>query len=215
MAVFRNTTDGQYALVSYKALYSRFNGSDAWQQVGLTPTPRMFLSSKLKSDNSNACQIVRSPYSRVVSAFMDKFRKQPNRLHEPGFQWQGCHYHVLSMMGVKKNISDTEIQDLFLNWSFDEFIELLPAGYKKDVHFQPQYWTARINVLKNRWVTWPGRRIIRIEDTDELNAVPGIDFSVRSNTTFNIKRDFELEDKHKRIICSLYKKDFQLGGYDA
>ena len=213
MPVFRNSKERIYALVSYKVLYSKFRGAENWQELGLCPTPRLLARSILKDRAICTLFVVRSPYGRVVSCFLDKFRKQPTRINEPVFEWQACHEVMYDYCGICATDSHAEKASKFRRLTFDNFIDILPAIYMRDPHFQPQSWSRRLYVGHAKAFNWPNCRIVKMEHSDELSRVPDIDWSVRANSTSHIEPDFCVTEKHKSAIRQVYKEDFQLGGY--
>ena len=213
MAVFYNSDDNAYALVSYKSLYSRFTAADTWQELAVDATPRTLARAVLRGALRRTWLLTRSPYDRTVSAFMDKFRKQPKRIDQPDFEWQHCHRIFWPLLGLSGQNTDCEIAERFLHFTFDEFINALPDIYTRDGHFRPQYLSGRLLAGQTQWLPWPACRVIRIEDESALATVPGIDFSVRTNTTGHLSKDFTLNDHHRSVIQKLYRPDFKLGGY--
>ncbi len=213
MAVFQHHHSGTYAFVSFKALYSRFTAAPDWAELGVDPTYRHLLRALISGNLRKSFHLLRCPYKRIVSCFMDKYRKQPTRIHVDGFEWQHCHSIFFPHLSIQTGASNEEIAQRFLQFSFDQFIDLLPSVYHRDGHFKPQYWTNRLLVGGRNLIPWPCCTTIRIEDPEALSQIPGIDFSVKTNTTGHIDRDFELNDRHKDVIHRLYQKDFQLGGY--
>jgi hypothetical protein len=213
MPVFRNVRRSVYALISYKVLYSKFAHAPQWQSLGDLLTPRIMARALIKDRPQKVLMVMRSPYDRAISCFMDKFRKQPTRIDEPNFEWQSCHRLMFPYAGITSGARSQLIADQFLAWTFDEFIEALSFEYRHDAHFHPQSWTRAIHVFGRTLFYWPGCEIVRLENSEELGQIPDIDWSVRSNATGHLTPDFELEEKHKAVIRTLYRSDFRLGGY--
>jgi hypothetical protein len=213
MPVFINADKRMYALISYKVLYSKFSGAPGWQEMGLYPTPRMYAKSLLKDRSCNTFFVVRSPYERTASCFMDKFRKQPLRITEPKFHWQYCHKLIYPYCGLTDSDTDLTIAERFLQFSFNDFLDLLPSVYMHDVHYQPQIWSLKLHIGGKRTFSWPGCTILKVEDSESLHQIPDIDFSVRSNYTTHLTRDFEITRGNKAVIQKLYEKDFLIGDY--
>lgn len=203
-----------YALVSYKVLYSKFTGAKNWEEIGLRPTFKIYLKHLLKDRSLKTFFVVRSPYERTISCFMDKFRKQPARVKEPGFQWQACHKLIYPYCGISEGDSDKVKADRFLQFSFDDFLEILPDIYTFDGHYQPQWWSNNVRIFNRKIFSWTGCTIIKMEDKDALCQIQDIDFSVRANFTNHLNRGFELTERNRKIIQNLYEKDFFIGGYD-
>jgi hypothetical protein len=213
MPIFRNIDKRIYALVSYKVLYSKFADAAGWKEMGLYPTPRMYARSLLKDRLCKTFFVVRSPYERIASCFMDKFRKQPMRIDEPHFQWQACHKLIYPYCGLSDRDRDGTIADRFLHFSFTDFLEVLPEVYEHDGHYQPQLWSFKIWIRNRRTFSWPGGTILKVEDTESLHQIPDIDFSVRANFTNHLTRDFEITGANKAVIQRLYEEDFLIGDY--
>ena len=116
MPVFRNETRNLYALVSYKSLYSKFSQAPEWQELGLYPTPRLVGKAFLKDNTLSTFIPIRSPFSRTVSCFTDKFRKQPTRIYEPRFELQACHnWPTCTVIRIEDTDALAEIPDI--DWS--------------------------------------------------------------------------------------------------
>lgn len=213
MPVFRNESRNVYSLVSYKALYSKFFHATEWKELGLDPTPRLLAKAIVRDHSQTTFFPVRSPFARVVSCFMDKFRKQPLRINEQGFYWQACHKLLFRCCVISDNARDEEIAAKFLDFSFDEFIQELPVIYRLDGHFQLQSWSRKVLIGDSRWVNWPNCMVIKVEDSNDLHQIPGIDWAVKTNATDHIERDFDLLEKHKEVIRKLYRDDFKIGAY--
>lgn len=218
MPIFRYMEPGkptQYALVSYKGLYSLFKSSGSWQFIDSYANPRLLLHALLRERGFQTWLVVRNPYKRIVSCFKDKYRKQPTRIHEPNFVWQDCHDIVFEREQVSQSASDEIKAAALLAFSFEDFIKLLPTIYGQDAHFHPQMWLTRLQWSDHRIGRWPNIRVVRMEDSETLSEIPGIDLSHEANATGHIRTDFEWNDKTRDIIRSLYRDDFALGGYDA
>ena len=180
-----------YALVSYKAMYSKFSSAREWKEIAPNPTPRLLAKATIRDRSKATYFVIRSPHKRTVSCFMDKFRKQPTRINEPGFEWQACHKLLYPICAISRTASNEEIASRFLDFSFDEFIEVLLQVYRLDGHFQPQSWTRKLIFGRNRLLNWPNCKLIRMEDADALQLIPGIDWTVKTNVTEHIKQDFD------------------------
>ncbi|WP_309396900.1 sulfotransferase family 2 domain-containing protein [Cerasicoccus maritimus] len=213
--VNRNTDPVCYALVSYKCLYSKFSGSEDWRGVSEYFTPRLLLHKLVRTPGAKLLIVMRNPYERTVSCFKDKYRKQPTRIHEANFEWQYCHDLVFQQIGVRLDASDEEKAAALLELSFQRFMKILPKIYMSDGHFSPQYWALRIH--------WAGRRlpglgrfkVVHMENPDELETLPSLEFSVFSNSTKHISADFDWDEESRAIVQKLYHKDFILGGYSC
>lgn len=215
MAVFLNRERRAFALLSYKAMYSRFLHSPQWEYLGEQPTPRMLARSLVKHRIGSACQIVRHPESRFISFFMDKFRIQPSLWRTDGFEWQPCHLAFLPVIGKTQESTRREIASAFLSMPFSQLLEALPRYYALDSHTWPQTWTGRMRVGARMTVKWPGLRKIRMEDgMSALADVPDIDFSEKTNPSSYKHRDFVITSDHRAILNTLYASDYELGSYD-
>jgi hypothetical protein len=215
MAVFLHSETGGYAFVSFKALYSRFTAATSWTELNVDPTPRELIRALFSGNLGKSIHLLRCPYRRTVSCFMDKYRKQPNRIDQQGFEWQHCHSILYPLLNISAESSAEEIAEKFLSFSFDAFIEALPSIYHLDAHFKPQHWSKRLLIGNRNRFCWPFCQTINIENKEALATIPGIDFSVKTNTTGHIDRDFELNDEHRKVIQRLYREDFALGEYPA
>lgn len=146
---------------------------------------------------------------------MDKFRKQPTRIHEPNLEWQACHKIFYQWIEVNDRDPDELIAKRFLEFSFSEFVEALPSVYHLDGHFHPQHWTRELLWREKRFPLYPPCHIIPIEDKNGLDQIPGLNLETRTNPTGHIKRDFTVSDQNLEVIRRLYRRDYQIGNYPA
>lgn len=216
MAVYFNASRNSCALISYKVLFSRFMYSPNWKLVANWPDLRMVLKQRFAGSNDHqpVCQIVRHPELRTVSFFVDKFRIQPGLFESQGFQWQQCHKVFFPVIGVTKEDSDSQIAERFMEMSFDRFIESLPDLFAQDAHSCPQAWTKRIRVCGVRLFDWPGVKVIRVEDgVEALRCIPDVDFLTKTNESSCQQRDFQVTNRHRKVLYSIYESDYLLGQY--
>jgi hypothetical protein len=144
---------------------------------------------------------VRNPYSRVLSAYLDKIVKdiEPGRRKKMGMPASG---------GIP---------------SFKDFVEWLGrSGLHKDIHWAPQSSILVIPVHKFDFIG-------RIENLEEdFRMVTGrldTEQHMRSNSNFQTRSphatgasDKESEyysEELRRIVAGLYKDDFEAFGYEA
>ena len=168
------------------------------------------------NDRQPVCQIIRHPELRTVSYFMDKFRIQPSLYSSQGFQWQQCHRVFFPVIGVTADHTDSQIAERFLAMPFDRFIESLPDLFSRDAHSCPQAWTKRIQVRGVRLFDWPGVKLIRVEDgVEAMNCIPDVDFLTKTNESTYQQRDFQVTDRHRQVLYSIYKSDYLLGRYSV
>ncbi|MEO0794569.1 MAG: sulfotransferase family 2 domain-containing protein [Verrucomicrobiota bacterium] len=215
MPVFRSSSgDGTLAFVSYKATYSQFNQSDEWKELNINLTPRIFLRALTKASNPRrAYFVVREPYARIESCFKDKYRKQPQRIAVDGFYWQACHRLIYPYIGITESDSDQKIAEAFLNFSFEDFVKLLPKLHSFDGHFQPQHWSNRLTLGNKRLLALPGCEIIRIEDRERFAEIPGIRVDSYANSTKHLNAKTVWTPEMNEIVRKIYRHDFTLGQY--
>jgi hypothetical protein len=215
MPLFVHPETGQFVLTSYKAMYSQFEHSPNWKTLGYKLTPRLVVHMVRRGGLSRAKLIVRNPYDRTVSCFTDKFRSQPRLIHEPDFQWQACHRVVFPLVGLSGTEPNEVIAGRLLNWPFADFVHALPHLEHREGHFFRQDRTRRITVPMLGSCAVPFLNVVRMEDREVLNDIPGINFSEKRHSTSHIPRDFEWTDDLRSVIRDVYRADFRLGRYST
>lgn len=213
MPVFRHASGRCYALINYKVLYTSFCSANSWQEVGRYPSPPNLFRSILRDHSRQTFLLMRSPYDRVISCFMDKFRLHPQNWHRDGFRWQHCQKLLFPFCDIQGNTDNEAIADRLLRLSFDDFLEILPRIYRRNAHYHPQNWQRILRCGPLILATWPSVQILNIESAEHRLRIPDIDWTVKYNATSHIDRDFELSETAKITIQRLYGKDFVLGGY--
>lgn len=202
-----------YMLVNYKCLFSQFGTATEWQRLNEVMTVRLMLRAQIKTPGASYGIIMRNPYSRTVSCFKDKYRKQPTRIHEQNFEWQECHQIVFDRIGISPNFNDDEKAAALLALTFKDFIRILPEIYHLDGHFHPQHWLFRIYWRRLSLAKIPHMTILNMEDPEHLASIPKLNLGIRTNSTRHVSNDFEWDDETREIVRILYKEDFSLGGY--
>jgi len=213
MPLFSHRESPSFLLTSYKVMYSLVSNSPEWRFLGSSLTPRLAAHITRKRQLFNVKQLVRNPYDRVVSCFMDKCRANPMWFDKDGFEWQHCQKVMFPHLGVCEQDDSSVIAARLLEVSFEEFLGILPHVIWMDPHFQPQHLARTFSLTRAVRAALPGVQRIRVEDKEALTSVPGLDLTRRIHATGHITKDFVLDDHGKRIIQVLYKHDFQFCRY--
>lgn len=200
---------------SLKVLFSTLVYHKHLKRVGESASIRLLLGGRV----NRHVIFVRNPFSRLVSAWADKFLAYPRKLGDEGFVgWQHVQRIYLQHAGLFDGASDEEIRDALLATRFSEFVNHLPAIYRRDAHLQPQYWTMSIR-YKGVVPILPLRvdKIIRVEqmDASALRDELGIDVvGVRLNATEHAPADELFTPELRSIAHRIYKRDFVKFGYE-
>jgi hypothetical protein len=206
---------GVMVTTSLKVLYSTLVYHKHLKRVGEPASIRLLLGGRV----NRHLMFVRNPYSRLVSAWADKFLAYPRKLGQEGFVgWQRVQRSYLQHAGFLDGASDEEIRDALLATSFPEFVNQLPAIYWRDEHLQPQYWAMSIR-YKGLIPILPLRvdQIIRVEqmDASALRDELGIDVvGVRLNATEHTPADELFTPELRSIARRIYRRDFEKLGYE-
>ncbi|WDE01632.1 sulfotransferase family 2 domain-containing protein [Thalassomonas actiniarum] len=221
---------------SYKVMYSRLVAEKSLDLVTASFLP-------LALDNgADYYVIVRSPCSRLLSFFNDKFRRNI-RNKQPGKRcWQDCQRLFFQVLALDLETNDHSKRQRFLQTSYREFIDFLPEVYQRDVHLQPQcYLLDEIaSALKSQSITAkllnPGEQVqstrlslsevmpyqlVHLESGSETAVFArrsGINLDRKVNATQTLPLDEA--DINKSVdsglwqkIYQLYRTDFNLLGY--
>jgi len=176
--------------------------------------PRLFLFKILKQQKLRTFMLIRNPYARLVSFFVDKFRKQPQRINEDNFYWQECHKIFFSHLNISFNEDNKTISDKLLDFSFNHFIQLLPIVYRLDAHLWPQYYSYRVWWKNIPIMIWKIDKFIKIEDDmDFLKIHLKLDTSIRSNPSTYSSYNGTSKKESYEIINKIYGHDFRKFNY--
>lgn len=206
---------GVMVTTSLKVLYSTLVYHQHLKRVGEPASLRLLLGGRVKRH----VMFVRNPHSRLVSTWADKFLTYPRKCGQEGFRgWQHVQRIYFQHIGLLDRASNEEIRDALLATSFPEFVNHLPAIYRRDAHLQPQHWTmsirykAVIPILPLRF-----DQIIRVEqmDASALRHELGIDVvGVRCNVTEHPPADELFTAELRSIVRRIYRRDFEKFGYE-
>jgi hypothetical protein len=206
---------GVMVTTSLKVLYSTLVSHKHLKRVGEPSAMRLLLGGRVKRH----VMFVRNPHSRLVSAWADKFLTYPRKLGQEGFHgWQHVQRIYLQHTGFLDRGSDEAIRDALLATSFREFVNHLPAIYRRDAHLQPQHWTMSIRYKGVIPILPLGfDQIIRVEqmDASALHHELGIDVvGARCNVTEHPPADELFTPELRAIVRRLYKRDFEKFSYE-
>lgn len=178
------------------------------------------IKSRLGLSHKKHYLLVRDPYSRVESFFKEKLRKcvlqtksDPPyilKLHQEIF------YPYLNIDAIETSL-DEKIQ-IFMDTSFEDYIQLLPKVYRLDQHLLPQSLSYRTKVKGLVRYRFKFDKIIKIEDDLDMQFLSknlGIDTKVRLNATNDLKSEIVWDAKLRGIVNNLYRDDFNELGYQT
>ena len=202
-----------YLLVTnFKVMYSTLRS-----QPSLTPIPdyvarRKIFMNKIKGDELKSYLLVRNPYDRLVSFYINKFKDDHlNRINK---NWQHCQLIFFPYLNLSPEDDETIISDCLSNTSFEEFALLLPEVYDLDLHLHPQYW-----LVYRKWkgflpLTVPFDKILKLEnDLDRLKNELGLDIDILDNQTQHAAYQDYFTQRSQDVANQLYARDFDLFGY--
>ena len=145
----------------------------------------------------------RDPYNRLESFYRDKL----NKCLSPSKKLGRDQRIFVRLMGYSFFSSHKEKFEALNQFTFEEFIRLLPKAYMKDRHLHPQK-----KILRNR----RNVQTLKLESKENLQFMKnelGIDTTIRANKTdkdgFDLKWTREMLD----IVNELYREDFEFFDY--
>ena len=162
--------------------------------------------------------LVRNPYSRTISFFQDKFRYNLER-GRPGRQfeaWQDPQRLFFRYLNVKQGDRPEVIKDRLSSFLFKDFLKVLPEVYERDLHLLPQsrtlIWGFAISVPSTIFT-----ELLKMEDEASLERLAEhfqVDLGIRLNATSKQNTDDWYSPENYTLINRLYRRDFELFGYD-
>ena len=204
---------GTYLLATnFKVMYSTLRS-----QPELTPIPdyvarRKIFMNKIKRDKLKSYLLVRNPYDRLVSFYINKFKDDHlNRINK---NWQHCQLIFFPYLNLSPEDDETIIADGMTSTSFEEFTLLLPEVYDLDLHLHPQYW-----LVYRKWkgflpLTVPFDMILKLEnDLDRLKNELGLDIDILDNQTQHAAYQDYFTQRSREAANQLYARDFDIFGY--
>lgn len=192
MPSFINYTKKITLTTNYKVMYSMLKKQKEWKKsknwlIKLLPYKRFGL--------------VRDPYQRLVSFYFDKLNKSLDD-SDHFVRSQFIFFPVLNL----EKASSLEKYRALKAIDFNGFIKLLPEIYDKNRHLHPQHWVFE-GLKMNRF--------LQIENQTSqyfmLNEL-SIDLKIKANVTQ--KEAFQWNSESRRIVNTIYNKDFEKYGYD-
>ena len=216
MPVFESKAGTHFVISSYKVMYSTLASQETLRELSWCCSGRLLLRKFIKKRHASTFQLVRNPYDRVRSLFSDKFRKEPRRIHKPEFYWQGCHQVLFPYLDLTGAASDNEKAEAFLNFSFADFLKLLPAVWTKEAHYHPQHFSTALRWRGRYWpVRWPVTHVFRMEtDLPAFAERTRVDIGTRRNPAPPSPECNTWTPEMRRIVNSLYRRDFQHYHYE-
>lgn len=209
MSLFLNNKDRILAIVPHKCGYSSFRRSASYLKLDLLNW-RVYL--RYRFSDYRIVQIVREPSARIVSCFKDKFRLMPTWVGSDSFRWAYLHRVVFNHCGFDFDASDEAIARTCRDFSFDQFVRILPEIFTCDPHIRPQSSFGVFTPHQQIQLKFPQREVIRIEEIANA-GLPNFDHQKKYHSTDKITEEIRPNREQLAIIESLYAADFELGNY--
>ncbi len=154
--------------------------------------------------------VVRNPYDRVVSVYVDKCVENPvNRINRGDETLQTCQRIILKALNKPLKLEE------FSKITFEQFVEILPEIYNNDWHFYTQS-----PFLVNSSNTVVVDKLARFEnfDTEVKDILNELGFTItemphKNKTSRASYRDY-YNEKTKKIVTEIYKDDLKNFGYE-
>jgi hypothetical protein len=162
--------------------------------------------------------LVRNPYIRVESYFKEKLRQKVKMVFDEKPYILKRHQEIFyPYIGIKASDSlETKVTCL-LNFSFKDFVARIPEVYQMEDHLAPQTFNFTRKVMGVER-TMKMNRYVHVENEDEMNWLAchfGLDLSIRANSSSSESNErIVWDDESIAIVRSLYKRDFDLLGYE-
>lgn len=147
--------------------------------------------------------VVRNPYDRVVSVYVDKCLQNPvDRINRGETKLQTCQQIILKALKKPQRL------DQFASVTFEDFISVLPEILFKDWHFIPQS-----PFLVNEKGEIVADKVARFENFDEevkeILTKLGFEVSQVPHKNKTIRRHYKeyYNDTTRSVVARLYKDD--------
>lgn len=212
MPSFINVNETFILVTNFKVMYSTLRS-----QPNLLPIPdyiarRKIFDNKIRRGHLKSYLLVRNPYDRLVSFFINKFKDDHlNRINK---NWQHCQLIFFPYLDLTPEEDETIIADRLTSTSFEEFALLLPEVYDLDLHLHPQSW-----MVHRKWKGFlplkvPFDNIFKMEsDLDRLENELGLDISKADNPTRHTAYQDYFTQRSLQAVNELYMRDFELFSY--
>ena len=153
--------------------------------------------------------VVRNPYDRVVSVYVDKCVQNPiDRINRGETKLQTCQKIILKALGKPEDPKE------FASVTFEDFIKVLPSIYFKDWHFIPQS-----PFLVNTKGQIVADKVARFENYDEevkeILTKLGFEISQMPHKNKTIRKSYQeyYNDETRAVVARLYKDDLKYFEY--
>ena len=155
--------------------------------------------------------LVRNPYERLVSFYVQKMKVRPLQCRESSFYWERCQLQLAPFLGVDVYRPKNEVAEKLLEIKFDEFVEAIDAFVRAssvsrlDAHLRPQailLQRLRIASPRARW------SLVRIEDQDHLQGAVGARLPKMNATSKGPLREY-FDARTIALTNSIYSADFR------
>ena len=158
---------------------------------------QIYNTKKTKKDFSSTFTVIRNPYSRILSCYLDRVKV---------VKCQAIKKDLL--MGCSQKKYGRFFKDYPRNLSFDVFVEIINQidDSSSNDHF----------VSMNKFVPTDVDHIIRMEDnlSEQIKKITGHKLTTHLRATTNHRdRPPEIKEKTKKMIYERYKEDFLVFNY--
>ena len=178
--------------------------------------PKLFQSRVNSKGALDLYFLVRNPYEKIVSFYIEKFTRRPrNQMANPQLTWQDCQKIFFYELGIHGSTSEKEKRDRFLHTSFSEFMAMVRRVYRRDLHLHPQSWLQWARIKGIPLFQLNISRIIRIDtkDISFLSDELQLDMTIKKNPTDHPPYSEIFTGPDYAIMNSVYGADFEKFGY--
>jgi hypothetical protein len=154
--------------------------------------------------------LVRNPYERLVSFYVQQMKVRPLQCRESSFYWERCHLQLAPFLGVDVYRPNNEVAEKLLGIKCDEFVEAIDAFNRAssvsrlDAHLRPQailLQRLRHASPRKKW------SLVRMEDESALERAVG-GWLPKMNTTRKGPLDEYFDARTIALTNRIYSADF-------
>ena len=197
MPIFFHRTKPVTVIVPHKCGFTSFrHSSDYMLHSMLPPSRRDYF--RIAFGPRKVYRTFRSPTSRLISCFKDKFRLVPSWILENDFRWPYLNQVFLQHLGVDNEASDQEKAKICLSISFHDFLRHLPAIYQSDPHVWPQVRFSQCKITKNLLLSIPNCNNIQLERPSSI-TIPDFPNHTQKHSSSQVTEVCEFSDSALRL----------------
>ena len=177
------------------------------------------LKSMGKQFGPEYVMLVRNPYNRVESFFKEKLRQKVRKALDAKQPYILKRHQMIfyDFLGINKSASVQHQVDSLLGLDFKSFVKLIPRVYHLEDHIAPQTYNFSLTRF-GMSLTMHMNRYVKLESAEDMVWMAkyfDLDLSERRNSTIEEQELLEWDDECISIVQRIYKRDFEIFGYDA